>query len=78
MIFRSKEGLHVWMDWNAGYLYFPDGSKWYMGSHVRRPGAGCGNAISDADDGHQRELPDDRLPGRERGHGPGTPAHASA
>jgi YD repeat-containing protein len=30
-IFRSREGLHLWMDWSAGRLYFPDGGWWGFG-----------------------------------------------
>jgi YD repeat-containing protein len=29
-IFRSREGLHLWMDWGAATLWFPDGGHWYM------------------------------------------------
>jgi RHS repeat-associated protein len=32
MIFRAKDGLHLWYEWGSNNLYFPDGSKWYMGS----------------------------------------------
>jgi RHS repeat-associated protein len=31
-IFRSKEGLHLWMNWGSRTLYFPDGGQWNMGS----------------------------------------------
>jgi hypothetical protein len=58
-IFRSKEGLHLWMDWGTGILYFPDGSRWYMWiqSSALEPDAGTRYPIDMVDtNGHHIYL----------------------
>jgi RHS repeat-associated protein len=41
-IWTTTEGPHIWYDWYAQTLYFPDGSKWYLWdqSSAQEPDAG--------------------------------------